>query len=335
MSDPISGQKTRTFSSLAQAKSFKKKLNANFAKGDYGFFSAMKTYSSLGIVINDYLSNPLTKKHINKKSASLLKRIATSPISSAPADKLESYHWYTLIEYMIEQWNIKPQTAANNLSILSSALKDCVTILRYRVALDSYSTAISTARRKGYIARSETRTRRPTKAELTKIELALKAEKLAQRRTIPMLDIFNVAYQSAARLGEICGGIAWQDLDEKSHLLTIRNRKNPTKGSSVSSTFELSKEVFEIIMRQPRGKDSDQIFPYNPSSVGSAWRTLMKKLEIKDLHFHDLRAEALCRLYEAGWTLSAISKVSGHRSLDILNNFYLRFYPTLPSRLAA
>lgn len=53
----------------------------------------------------------------------------------------------------------------------------------------------------------------------------------------------------------------------------------------------------------------------------------MKKLNIENLHFHDLRAEALCRLYESGLSLVEISKISGHKDLNILNNFYLRLCP--------
>ncbi len=335
-SGQVLSQKSRTFPTQKKAKIFKENLENHFKTGGYSFLNGEKKYCTIRVVINDYLTNIQTKSGINTKAASLLKRIANTPFGLAPADNLHEAHWYSLAADMSNEWRVKPQTTANNLSILNSALKDCVTILRYRINLGSYSNAISTARRKGYIARSNARTRRPTSDELTKITITLKNEELAKPRTIPMLDIFEFACETAARLGEICGNkITWGDWDANSGLLTIRNRKNPKKGTTVTSRFKLSAKSIEIIMRQPRGRDIDPIFPYNPRSVGAAWRRLNKSLDIVDLHFRDLRAEALCRLYEAGWSLSAISKVSGHRSLDILNNFYLRYYPTLPSRLAA
>lgn len=332
--DPISGQKTRNFSSLAKAIAFKKKLIALFESGNFNFFSVNIKHHTMSMIIENYLNHPTTKKGINPKHIRLLQRIALTPFGGAPADNLTSHHWYMLAALMNEDWGVKPQTAANHLSILNSALKDCVTILRYNITLDSYSMGISTAKRRQYIARSNERTRRPTKFELTKIIQALKRDELAQRRSFPLLDIVKIALETAARLGEICGKITWRDWNKKDLLLTIRGRKNPN-GKKVISCFELSSKAIEIIVRQPQGQKDDPIFPYNPRSVGTAWRRLMNELRINDLHFHDLRAEALCRLYEAEWTLATISKVSGHKDLNVLNNFYLRLFPRLPSRLAA
>lgn len=44
----------------------------------------------------------------------------------------------------------------------------------------------------------------------------------------------------------------------------------------------------------PRG---DLIFPYNPRSVGTAFRRACRELKIENLHFHDLRHEATSRLF--------------------------------------
>ena len=332
--DPIRGQKTRTFTILPKAKSFKKKLEIQFKKGDYSFFDGVKKRITIRAIIFDYLSNPATIKHIKSRTTSLLKRIATeSPIQHISAENLEGHHWYVLAQFMVEDWKVKPQTAANYLSTLKSTLNNCKIILRYQITLSGYSDGVTTAKTVGYLGKSEARTRRMNKDEQLKIEQALMNEQQTKRRSIPMLDIFNVASNTALRLGEICGKITWNDLDKTQRILTIRNRKTPKKGTTITSRFQLSQQSFNILINQPKGKDSDPIFPYNSESVGSAWRCLIKELNIHDLHFHDLRAEALCRLYENGMSLVEISKISGHKDLNILNNFYLRLFPTEPSRL--
>lgn len=329
--DPVRGSKTRTFPSLALARAFKKKLRGQFDKGNFNFFCGTKSHFTIGEVIKLILTQP---HEINANTLSVLQRIsASTPISSVPAEKVDSSHWYNLAVYMHEHWKNQPQTIAHNLSTLKTQLQDAKTILRCNVDLSSYSDALSTLKRKGYIAQSVERTRRPTYVELNTITARLRKECSNKRRKIPLLDIFEFAIETAARLGEICSErISWQNFDKDAGTLTITKRKSPKKGREVRSCFELSPKAIEIIERQPRGKDTDPIFPYNKSSVGSAWRTIMKELNIIDLRFHDLRAEALCRLYDRGWDLSAISKVSGHRDLNILNNTYLRLYPTYVSK---
>lgn len=333
--EPVTGQKTRTFPTKAKAIAFKKKLVAQFVKGDFSFFSQTQKHLSMSDVINACISSPLFID-LKAESASLLKRIARTSFGNAPADQLEAYHWFNLAKDMHVTWGNKPQTVAHNLSVLRSTLQNCKTMLRLEVELGGYADAMATARRKDYISRTEERTRRPTEGELNAIAKELKKQSLNSRHTIPMLDIVEFAQATAARRGEICSEqICWRNWNAKNRTLTITDRKTPMRGQKITSTFELSPKAIEIIMRQPRGKDSDPIFPYKADSVSAAWQRTMKKLGIEDLHFHDLRAEALCRLYEENWNLPAISKVSGHRDLNTLNNIYLRFYPTQPSRLAA
>nr|WP_277753883.1 tyrosine-type recombinase/integrase [Vibrio harveyi] len=43
-----------------------------------------------------------------------------------------------------------------------------------------------------------------------------------------------------------------------------------------------------------------------------------------DLHYHDLRAEGACQLFESGLSIVEVSKITGHRDINILNNVYLR-----------
>ncbi|MGL1043847.1 site-specific integrase [Vibrio vulnificus] len=332
--DPFKGQKTRTFPSRAQAEAFIKKLQKQFKSGDFSFFCGTKSYLTIGEVIELIIKHP---QDTPKSTISLLKRISEeTSISSVPAEKVNGSHWYNLAVYMRENWKNQPQTIAHNLSTLKTQLQDAKTILRCNVDLSSYPDALSTLKRKGYVTQSKERTRRPTQLELNTITARLRLESSNKRRKIPLLDIFEFAIETAARVGEICSKrISWQNYDEDAGTLTITKRKSPKKGREVRSCFELSPKAIEIIERQPRGKDTDPIFPYNKNSFGSAWRTIMKELNIQDLRFHDLRAEALCRLYDKGWDLSAISKVSGHRDLNILNNIYLRFYPSYTSRLVA
>ncbi len=74
-----------------------------------------------------------------------------------------------------------------------------------------------------------------------------------------------------------------------------------------------------------------------PHPVSKAhWRTALLDLKIENLHFHDLRHEAISRFFELG-TLNVIevAAISGHRSLNMLKRYtHLRAYQ-LVSKLDA
>ena len=63
------------------------------------------------------------------------------------------------------------------------------------------------------------------------------------------------------------------------------------------------------------------VFHYTSSGFKSAWRVALQRLSIVDLHFHDLRHEAISRLFELG-TLNVmeVAAISGHRSLNMLTS---------------
>jgi site-specific recombinase XerD len=45
------------------------------------------------------------------------------------------------------------------------------------------------------------------------------------------------------------------------------------------------------------------------------------KLQIIDLHFHDLRHEATSRLFEAGLTIEQVPLVTGHKDWKMLRRY--------------
>lgn len=65
-----------------------------------------------------------------------------------------------------------------------------------------------------------------------------------------------------------------------------------------------------------------KVFGYTANGLKSAWRIMLQRLEIKDLHFHDLRHEACSRLFELGTLdIMEIAAISGHKSLAMLKRY--------------
>lgn len=65
--------------------------------------------------------------------------------------------------------------------------------------------------------------------------------------------------------------------------------------------------------------DRSLLFPLlSPDKVRSAWKQALKRAGIHDLRLHDLRHEAISRLFEAGFNIKEAQMVSGHRSIQSL-----------------
>lgn len=63
---------------------------------------------------------------------------------------------------------------------------------------------------------------------------------------------------------------------------------------------------------------SERIFPLTCESVKLAWKRLVRRARVEDLHFHDLRHEAVSRFFELGLTVPEVALISGHRDPRML-----------------
>ena len=141
--------------------------------------------------------------------------------------------------------------------------------------------------------------------------------------------IFHLAIETAMRQGEILS-LRWEHIDLQYGVAHLPLTKN---GSS--RDVPLSRRARSLL--QGLGVSlSGPVFHYTSSGFKSAWRVARQRLGIADLHFHDLRHEAISRLFELG-TLNVmeVAAISGHRSLNMLRRYtHLRAYQ-LVSKLDA
>lgn len=58
-----------------------------------------------------------------------------------------------------------------------------------------------------------------------------------------------------------------------------------------------------------------------PYAFTKIWGLLVKKLQLSDFRFHDLRHEAVSRLVEGGLSHQEVSSISGHKSMQMLKRY--------------
>jgi integrase len=135
---------------------------------------------------------------------------------------------------------------------------------------------------------------------------------------LPMIDLIDFALHSTRRLGEICR-IRWDDFDPEKKTLIVRNVKHPRTKQGNDRKCRLTDEGITIIQRQP--KVNERIFPYRENSISSAFFRACSILSIDDLRFHDLRHEAITRLFERGYAIHEVALFSLHQSWEHLKRY--------------
>lgn len=154
------------------------------------------------------------------------------------------------------------------------------------------------------------RERRPTTSELRKIH------RVASRyNSGEVANIIGLAVESAMRQGELLA-LEWENTDLTNGVAYLPDTKN-----GESRSVPLSKKARDILSSIP-GERKGRVFSYTSNGLKSAWRKIIKICDIKDLHFHDLRHEAISRFSELNvLNVMEISAISGHKSLQMLKRY--------------
>lgn len=152
------------------------------------------------------------------------------------------------------------------------------------------------------------RERRLRSGELEAIQSAAR-----KTRNPLLLPIIVFALETAMRRGEIVA-IRWEhvDLERRSVLVAEAKNGHPRR-------VPLSRMAMAILEELPRM--GERVFPTTTNAIRLAWEKLTTRAGIDDLHFHDLRHEAISRLFEKGLTVPEVASISGHRDIRMLMRY--------------
>jgi integrase len=130
-----------------------------------------------------------------------------------------------------------------------------------------------------------------------------------------------LALETAMRFGELAG-VLWKhvDLDKKTIYLPDTKNGSPR-------TVPLSTRAIAALRILPRSI-SGRLFTAKPGSIRSAFLIAVQKAKacspegmFQNLRFHDLRHEAVTRLFEKGLNPIEVGMVSGHKTLSMLQRY--------------
>lgn len=147
--------------------------------------------------------------------------------------------------------------------------------------------------------------------------------------------VIRFAVETGMRRGELIA-IKRGDIDEANSLLFIPMSKNGR-----SRIIPLTAEALAILQTRlstiltAKKTDRDLVFPLSANCLRLAWGRVRRRAKSEDLHYHDLRHEALSRLFERGLTTPEVQLISGHRDARMLFRYLHAERTTIAAKLAA
>ena len=156
--------------------------------------------------------------------------------------------------------------------------------------------------------------------------------KLINNCAIHLKPIVILALNTGMRRGEIFG-LKWQDIDYRRGIIYLLDTKNSEKRE-----VPINETVKRAILGVRKNKHSAHVFcnnngkPYIDSR--KAFHTALRKAEIKNFRFHDLRHTFASQLVMMGVDLNTVRELLGHKSLDMTLR-YAHLSPDHKSRAVA
>jgi integrase len=190
---------------------------------------------------------------------------------------------------------VKPETIRRELTILRHLFE----VARKDWGLRTTSNPVAQITKP---APGRARERRLQNGEYEKL---LTASERSRSKQLP--SIVKLAIETGMRRGELLA-MRWDQINLENSKLHIPDTKN-----GVPRTIPLSSRAIEILRELPR--KGERVFSGSGDALRQAWENLRERAGIENLHFHDLRHEAISRFFERGLSVPEVALISGHRDV--------------------
>jgi len=144
----------------------------------------------------------------------------------------------------------------------------------------------------------------------------------------PMLGwIVRLAVETGMRSSEITG-LRRSQIDLQRRVISLTDTKNGS--ARLVPLTRVAVGILQLAIDNPvRPLDTDLVFFGEPGRSShrkpyvfqKLWTRITSDVGLSDLHFHDLRHEAVSRLVEAGLSDQEVAAISGHKSMQMLKRY--------------
>ena len=308
----IKGHKpvSKNFKTLTHAKRWKRVTEGQIEKGLYVSFSKAEQYT-VSDAISRYRKEILPNKLKDYRNV------------SRHLDRWEKELGYLKLNHVTPSVIAEVRDHLSSESIHADKIRSGATVKRY---MATFSHVLSTAVKEWEWLHDNVclKVKKPPESKgrvryLNKEELSRLLETCKQSKNPYLYIIFLISLTTGARRSEVLG-LTGKDVDLENGIFLLRDTKN---GESRSVP------ICELVMNwlKERELTSDTLLfpsksdPNETYDIRSAWELAVKKANIQDFHFHDIRHTTASQLCLRGFSLRDVAEILGHKCLQVSKNY--------------
>ncbi len=137
-----------------------------------------------------------------------------------------------------------------------------------------------------------------------------------------------LALETAMRRGELLS-LRWENIN-----LNERTAHLPDTKNGQARDVPLSPVALQTLKALPHSIDG-HVLGTSAEGIKNAFERARKRSGMEHFNFHDLRHEAISRLFEKGWNVMEVAAVSGHKDLQSLKRYTNLKAKDLAAKLAS
>ena len=276
---------SKTFLRKQEADQWARELEVSFDQNNLA--SRTITYPAFRTIIERYTIEISANKRGHIREKYFLQYLAKMDLAQLKLDQIQAQHIARLRDKRLEK--NKPDTVLRELTIINHIFNICI---------KDWSYPVCNPVKQIYKPRSSCSRKR----RLTSFEYNYLVNNNVMNPKLKA--IIELAIETGMRRGEI--------LKIEQHHVRDRTLIIPLTKNGFSREIPLTKKAFNIL------RDSSLPFAMTSNALRLAWSRLKKKGNVKDLHFHDLRHEAISRFFEKGLSIPEVALISGHKDVRML-----------------
>lgn len=289
----------RNFHSKKDAQEWARFMEGKADRGDLPVSMKVLDGHKVRDIIERYRDEISIKKKSYDSEIFILNAFLRQPLAGWSLNKIQAHDFANYREQRLI--SVKPGTVNREFAIIKHAFD--LAIREWGIPLKENPLA-----KVNKLKVNNARTRRLLPDEYEALTLAM-----SKTRNNHVMPLIRFAIETGMRRGELLR-LTWQEVDFLKRTLFIPVTKN-----GYSRTIPLTKEAISILMEMQNGELGEgRIFPLTANAVRMAWDRLVTRANINNLHFHDLRHEAISRFFERGLSIPEVALISGHRDYRML-----------------
>jgi integrase len=290
------GVLSRSFHVRKDAEAWARQMEVQADRGDLPAHPAALRSITLGQLIERYRDTVSPRKRTHKAERLVLNAFLRHSICRRPVSDVTTAHFAAYRNERLKE--IKPASVKRALVPVHNLFE----VARNEWGLPIRENPLSKLKLGGTDQRRERRLRAGEQ------DCLLAAARVCRNFLIET--IIALALETAMRRGEILAVCAEHiDLDRRTLLI-------PESKNGRARTIPLSIPATELLSKHLR--TDGRPFPITANAFRLAWERVKRRAGIDDLHFHDLRHEAISRFFEKGLSVPEVALISGHRDLRML-----------------